>query len=78
LITNRMTPGQTKAIRERNREGMRQALTVKDVAHALNCAEQTVRVIIKQGGIRAFRIGGEFRVLPTDLDAYIESQMESA
>lgn len=73
-----MTPNQTRAVRERNREGMRQALTVPDIAYKLNCAEQTVREAIKRGGIRAFRIGGEFRVLPDDLDAYIESQMESA
>jgi len=78
LNSNRMTPGQIQAIRERNRTAMLQALTVKDIAHRLNCAEKTARELIKRHEIRAFRIGTEFRVLPADLDAYIESRMESA
>jgi excisionase family DNA binding protein len=69
-------------VRQRNRESMRkaltQALTVKDIAHRLNCSDKTARSIIKSGELRSFRVGTEFRVLPTDLDAYIESQMESA
>lgn len=73
-----MTPGQTKAIRERNRETMRQALTVPDIAYTLNCSEKTAREMVKRGEIRSFRIGGEYRVRPADLDAYIESQMERA
>jgi excisionase family DNA binding protein len=73
-----MTPGQIEEIRARNRETIRQALTIKDIAYKLNCAERTAWKLVSHGKIRAFRLGNEFRVLPDDLDAYIESQMESA
>jgi excisionase family DNA binding protein len=70
--------GPTKAIRDGNRETMRRALNIPECAYRLNCAQQPVRRLIHRGDIRAFRIGEEFRVLPEDLDAYIESRMESA
>jgi excisionase family DNA binding protein len=78
MSNNRMTPGQIHEIRDRNREDMHQALTIKDLAFQLNCSEKTARELVKRGEIRAFRVGGIYRVLPADLDRYIEAQMETA
>ena len=66
------------AVRQRNRNDLRRALTIKDVAYALNCCQQTPRRLIERGQLRAFKVGTEYRVLPGDLDAYIQAQMRSA
>ena len=57
---------------------MRNALTIKGIADLLNCCEQTARRLIQRGELRGFRVGSEYRVFPADLDAYVQSQMESA
>lgn len=51
----------------------RPLLTVHEVAELLKMKEATVRTWINQGTLRAVRFGREWRVVPKDLEAFIES-----
>ena len=48
--------------------------TLEEVAEILKVSVQTVRKLIAEKKLRAFRVGGQWRVRKEDLDAYIESQ----
>ena len=54
-----------------------QALTVPQVAGILSCHPETVRVLIRGGGLAAFKLGtgdkAGWRVLSKDLEEYIKS-----
>jgi excisionase family DNA binding protein len=47
--------------------------TLEEVAEILKVSVQTIRKIIAEKKLRAFR-GGQWRVRKEDLDKYIESQ----
>jgi len=48
---------------------MAQSLKVSEAAAMLSCSGQTVRSLVHAGKLPAFRVGREFRILQTDLEA---------
>lgn len=48
-------------------------LQVKDVAAELEVSEKTVRKLINEGVIVAYKLGREWRVTREDLDKFLES-----
>ena len=48
--------------------------TVKDVAKILQVDPRTIRKMIADGEIEAFRVRGEYRIRQSALDAFIEEQ----
>ena len=46
-------------------------LTIHDVAEQLNVDERTIRELIRKNELRAIKVGKEWRVAETDLDAYV-------
>jgi excisionase family DNA binding protein len=49
-----------------------QALTVMEVARALNCHRNTVCVLLNKGDLKGFRLGRSWRVEPRELRIYME------
>jgi ATP-dependent Clp protease ATP-binding subunit ClpC len=49
-------------------------MTTEEVAELLRIDAVTVRRLIMRGELTAYRIAGEFRFTPTDLEKFIESQ----
>ncbi len=49
-------------------------LTVDEVAAELRVSAQTVRKLIEEGQLRAFKVRGQWRIRRADLDRYIEKQ----
>ena len=55
------------------------ALTIDQVAEKLKVSDRTVRNMIKDKRIRAFKVGQRrWRIDQDDLDAYIEAQKQAA
>ncbi|MDX1620272.1 MAG: helix-turn-helix domain-containing protein [Nitriliruptorales bacterium] len=52
-----------------------QLLTAAEVADELRVSTMTVYRLIKSGELAAVRVGRNYRVRRSDLDAYLESQM---
>jgi len=48
--------------------------TVEQVAEILQVSVQTVRKLIKEKQIKAFRVGAQLRVRKEDLDRYMSGQ----
>ena len=48
---------------------MAQSLKVSEAAAMLSCSGQTVRSLVHAGKLPALRVGREFRILQTDLEA---------
>lgn len=46
-------------------------MTIHDVAQQLNVDERTIRELIRKNELRAIKVGKEWRVAETDLDAYV-------
>lgn len=46
-------------------------MTVKEVADLLKIGEVTVRHWIRDGSLRAFDVGREWRIAPSDLEAFL-------
>ncbi len=53
---------------------MERLLTTEEVAELLRIDPVTVRRLIMRGELTAYRIAGEYRFSPADLEAFIESQ----
>jgi excisionase family DNA binding protein len=53
---------------------MERFMTTEEVAELLRIDAVTVRRLIMRGELTAYRIAGEFRFTPTDLEKFIESQ----
>jgi len=53
-------------------------LTVDEVAALLRVSSMTIYRLIKQGELPAVRIGKSFRLLETDVDAYLAKQYTEA
>lgn len=50
----------------------RRFMTVREVADLMQVSEATVRHWIKEGALRAINVGREWRVVPRDLEAFID------
>ena len=48
-------------------------LTIMEVARSLRVCDATVRGLIRRKQLRAFRVGGVWRVMKRDFDAYLET-----
>jgi putative molybdopterin biosynthesis protein len=46
-------------------------LTLDEVAETLAVSISTVRRIVKRGDLEAVRVGDQWRVAPSDFDAYV-------
>ncbi len=58
--------------------GTARFLTVQEVADMLRVSSMTVYRLIKAGDLPAVRVGRSFRVLPTDVDAYLAARYTQA
>lgn len=52
-----------------------QYMTVKDVADLLTVDEKTVRRYIKSRDLRALSFGARYRILASDVDAFLERRL---
>ena len=50
--------------------------TLEEVAEILKVSVQTVRRLIDDGELKAFRVRGQWRVRKEDLDDYINRQLQ--
>lgn len=50
----------------------RMFLTVREVADLAQVSEATVRHWIRNGDLRAIDVGREFRIIPRDLEAFLD------
>lgn len=50
----------------------RRFMTVREVAELTQVGEATVRQWIKDGTLRAIDVGREWRVIPRDLEAFLD------
>jgi excisionase family DNA binding protein len=55
-----------------------QLLTLDQVADRLSVSRSTVSRLLKQSHLRSARIGGNRRVLESDLEAFIKSAMNNS
>jgi excisionase family DNA binding protein len=53
-----------------------ETLTIEEVAQILRVHEQTVRNLIRQRKLKAFRVGTQLRVKRSELERYIEQAQE--
>ncbi len=53
-------------------------LTLKEVAELLRIAEKTAYTLAQTGDLPAFKVGGQWRLRRTDLDAWIDRQAKQA
>ncbi len=53
-------------------------LTLHEVAELLKVKEATVRVWIKEGELRAFKFGRDWRVAVNDLERFVEAHANRA
>jgi excisionase family DNA binding protein len=49
-------------------------ITVDEVAEALGLSTKTVRTYIKDGKLKAYKLGTSWRIEPDEVDAFIERQ----
>src|SRR5262245_56913912 len=50
-------------------------LTIDEVRSRLNVSISTVRRLVRDGKLRAYRVGGGLRFKPEELAAYVDSQL---
>ncbi len=66
--------------REWRKEGGNMAdevMTIPEVADHLKVTRQTVHKLMKDGKIKAFKIGRSTRILRSELDKFIEERMKA-
>lgn len=56
----------------------RKFLTVREVADLAQISEATVRHWIKDCGLRAIDVGREFRIIPRDLEVFLDGHATRA
>jgi len=56
----------------KNKDTVRQLLTLSDVAEILQCSEKTVKRRVASGDLPVVRDGRMVRVHPDDLDRYVK------
>ncbi len=49
-------------------------LTIPGVAERLQVSEKTVRRLLTRGEMPGYKIGGQYRISPAELDAWIRDQ----
>jgi excisionase family DNA binding protein len=50
-------------------------LTIDEVRSRLNVSVSTVRRLVRDGKLRAYRVGGRLRFKPEEVAAYVDSQL---
>jgi excisionase family DNA binding protein len=50
-------------------------LDIEEARTRLDLSDSTVRRLVKEGKLRAYRIGRRLKFRPEDLDAYVEAQV---
>jgi excisionase family DNA binding protein len=53
---------------------MERLMTTEEVSELLRIDPVTVRRLIMRGELTAYRVAGEYRFTPTDLEKFMESQ----
>ena len=51
-------------------------LTLREVAELLKLSEKTIYRLVQQGDIPAFKVGGSWRFRASDIEEWIEGQLE--
>ena len=51
--------------------------TIEECADLLKVSVSTVRKLIASGELKAFKVGGQWRIRKEDLDSYIDRQMKA-
>jgi putative molybdopterin biosynthesis protein len=54
-----------------------EVMTIPEVADHLKVTRQTVHKLMKDGKIKAFKIGRSTRILRSELDKFIEERMNA-
>jgi len=54
-----------------------EVMTIPEVADHLKVTRQTVHKLMKDGKIKAFKIGRSTRILRSELDKFIEERMKA-
>lgn len=54
-----------------------EVMTILEVADHLKVTRQTVHKLMKDGKIKAFKIGRSTRILRSELDKFIEERMKA-
>jgi len=57
---------------------MNTAITIKDVAIILKVTEKTIYRLVQRGDLPGFKVGGSWRFLKEDIEAWIKEQKEQA
>jgi excisionase family DNA binding protein len=52
--------------------------TPAEVSTTLRVSQATISRAIRGGGLRAFRVGGQWRILGTELARYIDTETKAA
>lgn len=55
-----------------------QVYTPKEVAKALRVSAVTISRAIREGRLKAFRIGGQWRIYGSELREYVETETQKA
>jgi excisionase family DNA binding protein len=50
-------------------------LTIDEVRSRLNVSISTVRRLVRDGKLRAYRVGGRLRFKPEEVAAYVDAQL---
>jgi excisionase family DNA binding protein len=50
-------------------------LTIDEVRSRLNVSVSTVRRLVRDGKLRAYRVGGRLRFKPEEVASYVDSQL---
>jgi excisionase family DNA binding protein len=53
----------------------RTMLDIEEVRDRLDLSDSTVRRLVREGKLRAYRIGRRLKFKPEDIDAYVERQV---
>ena len=54
-----------------------EVMTIPEVAEHLKVTRQTVHKLLKDGRLKAFKIGRSTRILRSELDKFIEERMKA-
>ncbi len=54
-----------------------EVMTIPEVAEYLKVTRQTVHRLLKDGRLKAFKIGRSTRILRSELDKFIEERMKA-
>ncbi|WP_292593945.1 helix-turn-helix domain-containing protein [Mesotoga sp. UBA5847] len=55
-----------------------EVITIPEVAEHLKVTRQTIRKLLKDGKIKAFKIGRSTRILRSEIERFIQVQMKTS